>query len=467
MKGFVPTPVPIVDDMVDRLFRDLKPSRESTVLDPGCGTGAFIEGILRWCESRQAPIPRIVGVESNPRHAAVALRKFASSRNVTIRAEDFLQTIPKRYDFVVANPPYVPITGLSDKEKADYRGRFEVAVERFDLYLLFFEQALKSLKASGRLVFITPEKFMYVSTAGPLRRLLAARGVEEIRLVDEGSFPELVTYPTITVVGQSRPDVLTKIMLRDGETVSVSLTRDGSSWLPLTSRKRFRACQHELQDFCRRISCGVATGADSVFVQETSSLVPDLRRFAFPTIAGRELDLARNVLHSRSSMLVPYLKSGKLMSEAQLGLLKNYLQRSDIRAQLIARTCVRHKPWYSFHENPPLSDILRQKILCKDVGAKPKFWIDWTGEIVPRHSVYYIVPQNSSALRKLNEYLNSKYAGEWLSANCQRAANGYLRLQSHVLKRLPIPFELSESMSSELPEDDQRGCATQNEVNVI
>jgi adenine-specific DNA-methyltransferase len=158
-------------------------------------------------------------------------------------------------------------------------------------------------------------------------------------------------------------------------------------------------------------------------------------------------------------MLVPYLKSGKLMSEQQLGLFKSYLLRREIRSQLVARTCVRHKPWYSFHENPPLSDILRQKILCKDIAAKPRFWIDWTGEIVPRHSVYYIVPRDPSFLRKLNEYLNSKYAGEWLTANCQRATNGYLRLQSHVLKKLPIPSELSATMSCESTGDEIRNEA--------
>ena len=39
-------------------------------------------------------------------------------------------------------------------------------------------------------------------------------------------------------------------------------------------------------------------------------------------------------------------------------------------------------------------------------------------------------------------YLNSEYARAWLRANCQRAANGFLKLQSHVLKRMPVPTDL-------------------------
>jgi adenine-specific DNA-methyltransferase len=68
---------------------------------------------------------------------------------------------------------------------------------------------------------------------------------------------------------------------------------------------------------------------------------------------------------------------------------------------------------------------------------------------VPRHSVYYIVPRRPDDLEALMEYLNSVIAREWLEAHCQRAANGFLRLQSHVLKRLPIPPSLGASVGDE------------------
>src|ERR1700682_2808552 len=83
---------------------------------------------------------------------------------------------------------------------------------RFDLYLLFFERALKSLKPDGRLVFITPEKFLYVETAAPLRRLLSTFQIENIKLADEQVFQGLTTYPTITSVVNCRPNRPTTIM---------------------------------------------------------------------------------------------------------------------------------------------------------------------------------------------------------------------------------------------------------------
>lgn len=61
---------------------------------------------------------------------------------------------------------------------------------------------------------------------------------------------------------------------------------------------------------------------------------------------------------------------------------------------------------------------------------------------MPRHSVYYLVPNDPSRLQELCDYLNSDEVAAYLTAHCQRAANGFLRVQSHVLKQVPLPAEL-------------------------
>ena len=92
--------------------------------------------------------------------------------------------------------------------------------------------------------------------------------------------------------------------------------------------------------------------------------------------------------------------------------------------------------------------LLRPKLLCKDIGADPFFVREPDGLLIPRHSTYYIVPLETSRIDALNEFLNSDSALEWLRANCQRAANNYLRLQSHVLKQLPVPEELAVTLGA-------------------
>jgi hypothetical protein len=200
-----------------------------------------------------------------------------------------------------------------------------------------------------------------------------------------------------------------------------------------------------------RLSCGVATGADSVFVRPAEGLDPALRPFVHPTIAGRELVPATTDITPRHVMLIPYGADGRLIPLKQLGAFRRYLVRDDVRRRLLARTCVKRKPWYAFHETPALRDILRPKILCKDIGATPHFWVDRSGEIVPRHSVYYIVPREPAAIDVIADYLRSPSAHEWLRRNCQRAAKGFLRLQSRVLQRLPVPDDLARAAAGGRP----------------
>lgn len=436
MKGFVPTPRQTVDTMVGLLFRGRPPTAESTLLDPGCGTG----------------------VEADPRHLPALRAKYDRIPAVRIEHGDFLLGGRPAYDFIVLNPPYVAITALSEDEKARYRARYATARGRFDLYVLFFEQALRNLAPGGRLVFITPEKYLYVETAGPLRDLLADHHVEQIRLVPEDTFGDLVTYPTITVVRNARPRG-TRIVRRDGSRTAVDLPPGRESWLPLVEGALPQRTAASLRAVCLRISCGVATGADGVFVQPEQGLDPALRPFAHPTVAGRELAPAHAELPRRSVMLVPYDADGRLLPLEQLGAFGRYLGRENVRRRLLARTCVQHKPWYAFHETPPLQAMLRPKILCKDIGEMPHFWLDRSGDIVPRHSVYYIVPRDPSAMDVLMEYLRSPAAHEWLTQNCQRAAKGYLRLQSRVLQRLPLPDDVARSAGGERAQTQDRAGA--------
>lgn len=437
MKGFVPTPPQLVDAMVSRLFATRRPHPDETLLDPGCGTGAFIEGVLRWGAASGSPVPRIVGIDSDPNLLAQARERVGASERVTLVERDFLANWRAEFDYVIGNPPYVAITALTVDERATYRSRFRSAVGRFDLYLLFFEQALRLLKPNGRLVFVTPEKFLYVQTAEPLRQQLTDTGVEEIEFASESSFGDLVTYPTITTVAAGSNGNETRITLRDGVRREVRLPGH-ASWLPLIRGGPTSNGQYRLANALTRVSCGVATGADSVYVLPDAQIPEPLRPYAFRTIAGRQLG-RMDGLRTTHSMLVPYHRDGRLLRPAELGPLDSYLRDPQRHAQLMRRICVNKKPWYAFHENPPLQDLLRPKILCKDIGLKPQFVIDEVGDIVPRHSVYYLVPADPSQLVDLGEFLNSTDAVEWLMGHCQRAANGFVRLQSHVLRELPIP----------------------------
>src|SRR5262245_42613949 len=90
MTGFVPTPRAPVHALVELLFRDRPPRAIDAVLDPGCGTGEFIDGVIRWCKCHRRSLPRITGVELDARHLEVLREKYSKVDAVTIEHSDFL-----------------------------------------------------------------------------------------------------------------------------------------------------------------------------------------------------------------------------------------------------------------------------------------------------------------------------------------------------------------------------------------
>ena len=441
-KGYFQTPEIIVDYMVEKLFEGRWPSKNTRVLDAGCGPGDFIDGILRWCSKNNAEIPKITGIELDSKHYKIAQKKYMLFPQINIQNRDFLLIEHVDYDYIIGNPPYVQITNLNDEEKNLYKPIFKTAVERFDLYMLFFEKSLSLLKINGRLVFITPEKYIYVNTAKPLRKILSSYYIKEIEHLREDVFQGLTTYPTITTIENIESRKKTLIKHRNKDETLVRLLKDGSSWLPIINGNEKTNSKYVLKDICDRISCGIATGADNIFVQKTEQFSAELLPYSYYAISGKELKYGEAIPAPVNSILVPYDYKGKLISFDELGPVKSFLLKEDVIERLKKRSCARRKPWYAFHENPPMKYLLKPKILCKDISAQAEFWLDSDGLFFPRHTIYYIVPKNQEILEKLFTYLNSDEVKVWLEQHCQRASNGFFRLQSTILKKLPIPEEL-------------------------
>jgi len=183
MKGHVPTPDGLAEKMVRRLFRDDEPGNDDRILYPGCGDAPFAAAVERVCDEKGWKYPDGIGVETNPEHLTRARNRELT--HVEFEEQDFLADKMLEYgefEYIVGNPPYVPIEGLDEDEKTRYKAAFDTAIGRFDLYLLFFERSLALLAENGVLSFVTPEKYEYVDTAAPLRRLLTSDGYGSKRL---------------------------------------------------------------------------------------------------------------------------------------------------------------------------------------------------------------------------------------------------------------------------------------------
>lgn len=448
MKGFVATPPEVANRMVELLFDDHPPSEGDRILFPGVGEGPFVEAVYHYCESNEYPFPTGYACDTHQERLETAQSRFEEFPVEFVQV-DFLD-MERDYgpfEYIIGNPPYVPITEIDEQNKQKYRKVYQTATGRFDLYLLFFERALKLLANNGRLTLLTPEKFEYTETARPLRQLLETYHLERLEHLDDATFKNHITYPTISVVATG-DGTKTTIASRDEAVHETVLPTDGTRW---TAHIRdidtgIEASGMALGEITKRISPGMATGADSVFVFDKAELPTELESWSVPTVSGNELKQhsVDTPVTSSSVFLCPYDDRGNLVPESELGEFGNWLEKVH-RSRLEDRSCYKkgHRRWYAWHENPPMEDLLQQKILFRDIASTPQFWLDDAGTIIPRHSVYYILPKNGIDITELRTYLNSPEVARWLHANCQRAHSGYLRLQSRVLEELPVPARFS------------------------
>ncbi len=105
------------------------------------------------------------------------------------------------FDVIIGNPPYINNRNLPKEEKEFFETRYSTAYQQYDIYVLFYELALKLLKPGGYLGFITPNKFAITNYGTPLRKLLLNYKIVKIVDVSQlGVFSEASTYPYIVIL---------------------------------------------------------------------------------------------------------------------------------------------------------------------------------------------------------------------------------------------------------------------------
>jgi type I restriction-modification system DNA methylase subunit len=105
------------------------------------------------------------------------------------------------FDIVLGNPPYVRME-LVKPIKPHLEERFSVATDRADLYAYFFELGVKLLKPGGRLGYISSSTFFRTGSGKLLRAFLAEHSIVE-SVIDFGDlqvFDGVTTYPAIVTL---------------------------------------------------------------------------------------------------------------------------------------------------------------------------------------------------------------------------------------------------------------------------
>ncbi len=468
--------------------RDLGAMR---AVEPACGSGAFIvpmaERLLASLklhgrvleESRDA----LHGYDLIPANAAVsrrALRDLLKSlgeanadeiSNGWVTCSDYLlDGVQRAPNFVIGNPPYVRQENVEPLKLAEYRSRYSTMVGRSDIYIGFFEKALRSLEPGGALAFICADRWMRNQYGRKLRALIGDEFSLDISIEmhNVDAFENQVSaYPAVTVISR-RPQQRAAFVQakggfseRDVPGLGKWLKADDSvpnspnysacllpywftgedSW-PTGSAARLNLVERlndafqplENPDTGTRIGIGVATGADAVFVTKDPVAVEPSR--LLPLAMSRDT-VTGELTWSKRYLVNPWERTGELVELDSYPLLKDYFETHG--AALLRRHVATKRPaaWFRTIDKVDHSLVDRRKLLFPDMKMTTHPVLD-RGGLYPHHNLYYVVSRDWD-LEVLGGLLLSKVAELFVDAYSVRMRGGTLRFQAQYLRKIRVP----------------------------
>jgi hypothetical protein len=373
-------------------------------------------------------------------------------------------------DVVIGNPPYIRYDDLTDDLAALYRNMWPTMRGRGDIYIGFIERSLRMLNPGGKVGFICADRWMRNQYGASLRELVANRyAVDHVwTMHDVDAFEaQVCAYPAITVLGNHVQDSAVVAdttaafeassaaalvqAVRDEAFTQFSGTGvtahrlphwfDGGEFWPTGSPGRL-ALLENLNDRFRplhdpatgtKVSIGVATGADKVYVTKDPAVAESDRMLP---LAMRE-DLTSGTFDWQGNYLVnPWADDGSLVSLDDYPRMASYLSAHPV---LTERFVAKREPgsWYRTIDKVQAKLTGMPKLLLQDMKAYIHPVLEPGGHY-PHHNLYYVV-SDTWDMEVLGGILLSRIAQAFIEAYCVRMRGDTLRFQAQYLKRIRVP----------------------------
>lgn len=500
--GVVLTKPHIVDLILDLAgYTADKDLTEICLLEPSCGTGAFL---VRAVERLMLSVKRhglklgplsdcITAFDIDPEHVAISregveaalmtggisgllARKLAAN---WVREGDFLLAALGQYDVVVGNPPYIRIEQLSPRLQAEYRRRYSSLFDRADLYVAFIENGLNLLKPNGTLSFICADRWILNRYGAPLRRTIADRFQVRCYIDLHNTSPfesAVIAYPAIFAISPGKSTSVPVYKLQTAsisECAAVSDTfagnkhstsdlkffhydtwfKDDEPWVlgHPDSLKVLRSLEAKFKpleaDGLTKVRIGVATGNDAVYIVgkdtdiEKDRLVPLLMRS----------DIEKGKINNGGRFVInTFDPSGKMVDLAKYPGLRKYLQKhvEAVKRRHVAQNNT--ASWYRTIDRVYPEMVSAPKLLIPDIAGANEVILD-KGNFYPHHNLYFIT-STSWDMEVLGGLLSSKVALFFIWSYAVRMHGNYLRFQAQYLRkiRLPDPQKLPAKLTQSI-----------------
>lgn len=467
------------------------------VVEPAAGDGGFLapmvkrliascrqhgrtldsaEAALRACELDADSADRArATVQALLRHdgsTATDAKRLSAS---WVRTGDYLLDAPHLppADYVIGNPPYIRLEELDPAIAAVYRARYRTMVGRADLYVAFYEAALKQLKPNGVCAFICADRWMLNQYGAELRRLItsayAVETVIELHRADAFEH-EVSAYPAITVVRrgvqgtavvaraergieQLASSRIRSVLAEARQTVGpvngqagliaarVAGWFEGTTPWPCYSPERLALLKRLEAEFSPLesastgtcVSIGVATGADDIFITSDLDLVESSRLLPL-AIANDITD--GHLRWSGHHLVNPWDERG-LVTLDRYPRLKDYFLKHEPRLRRRHVGKRNAAGWYRTIDRVDHALTATSKLYIADIKDRLNPVLD-RGQTYPHHNLYFV--QSAGWDREvLGGLLLSDVAQFFVECYGVRMRGGYLRFQAQYLRRIRVP----------------------------
>jgi adenine-specific DNA-methyltransferase len=407
-----------------------------------------------------------------------------------VRAGDYLlEAMDLEADFVIGNPPYVRLEDIPAQTAALYRGTYPTMRGRADLYVAFFEAALRTLKRGGVCAFICADRWMRNQYGADLRELItSAFGVEVvIEMHSADAFhDEVDAYPAITVIrrGEQRVAVvasagpeaediepgrlfaaleaagLAESACREAggtpaglRTAAVKTWFKGADPWPCHSPEQLTLLRRLEDRFPTletnaKVGIGVATGNDDVYITKDSHLVEPSRLLKL----AMAKDLCSGAVEWSGHYLIDPWNEGGLVNLDRFPRLHEYFKRHALALKKRHTATKNERGWYRTIDRVSHSLTSRPKLYIADIKNVLDPVLD-RGETYPHHNLYFVQSEEWD-LEVLGGLLMSAVGQFFVESYGVRMRGGYLRFQAQYLRRIrvPNPKDLAKVHSAALRE---------------
>jgi adenine-specific DNA-methyltransferase len=410
------------------------------------------------------------------------------------------------FDVIIGNPPYLRVQGLNEfhgNEIAYYSSKYQSAVKRFDMYLLFIERSYQLMNKNGVLGFICPHKFINSDFGSGIRSFFHEnKSIYKLISFDYNLiFQSASTYTCLLYLTKEKNKHLRFIQLpelKEGaikkflatvEEKDYSLidykNLNENKWVlssgssinlldKLYSSKKFK----RLDYFFEGVVQGIVTGNDDTHLLEyvkenrgglTECYSPALEKNILiesnlikKCLVGKDVkrfDLSKETTYC----IFPYKQVGKktiILEEKEFKerFPKGYDYIKQFKVDLTKKKIkykTNAKYWYSLHRSRDIDLYEQDRIITPEISFHCNFRLAVKGTY-HNAKVYSLVP---SAKNKMSSYfwlgiLNSNFSWWYMCQTGYVLRGGYSSFSNKYLNGLPLPVisssekELCEKISS-------------------